>query len=76
MPDEQPLRDFYEFTDFAHFIKVYAMVNSLVRSGDDMTALLTGLARDQAANNVRYAEVTVSAREHRQLSLDLAPRLP
>ena len=24
----------------------------------------------------RYAEVTVSAREHRRLSLDLAPRLP
>lgn len=68
--DEQPLRDFYEFTDFTHFIKVYAMVNSLVRSGDDVTALLTGLARDQAVNNVKYAEVTVTPTSHLDIGIE------
>jgi aminodeoxyfutalosine deaminase len=62
--EEQALREFYEFTDFAHFIDVYVTVNSLVRSGDDIVTLLLGLARDQAANNVRYAEVTVTPTSH------------
>ncbi|WP_132124484.1 adenosine deaminase [Actinocrispum wychmicini] len=68
--DEQALRDFYEFTDFAHFIKVYAAVNSLVSSGEDVTALLVGLARDQAANNVKYAEVTVTATSHLDVGIE------
>jgi aminodeoxyfutalosine deaminase len=62
--DEPTLREFYEFTDFAHFAKVYKAVNSLVRTGADVTALLVGLARDQAENNVRYAEVTVTPTSH------------
>ncbi|MET0235550.1 MAG: adenosine deaminase [Kibdelosporangium sp.] len=62
--DEQALRDFYEFTGFAHFIEVYIKVNSLVRTGQDIVALLLGLARDQAAGNVRYAEVTVTPTSH------------
>jgi aminodeoxyfutalosine deaminase len=62
--DEGELRSFYEFTDFSHFIDVYLAVNSLVTSGEDVTALLVGLARDQAACNVRYSEVTVTPTAH------------
>jgi aminodeoxyfutalosine deaminase len=62
--DRPALRSFYEFTDFAHFIEVYIKVNSLVRSGPDVTALVTGLAADLARVNVRYAEVTVTAVSH------------
>lgn len=62
--EEQALRDFYEFRDFAHFIDNYIQVNALVRSGEDVLALLLGLARDQAASNIRYSEVTVTPTAH------------
>jgi aminodeoxyfutalosine deaminase len=68
--DEQALRDFYEFTDFAHFIEVYIKVNSLVRTRQDVVALLLGLARDQAASNVRYAEVTVTPTAHLNVGIE------
>ncbi|MET0133192.1 MAG: adenosine deaminase [Kibdelosporangium sp.] len=68
--DEQALHDFYEFTDFAHFIEVYFSVNSLVRTGEDVTALLLGLARDQAGNNVRYSEVTVTPTSHLAMGIE------
>lgn len=71
VPTEEPrLRDFYEFTDFAHFIEVYIKVNSLVRTKEDIVALLLGLARDQAANNVRYAEVTVTPTSHLRVGIE------
>ncbi|WP_083751950.1 adenosine deaminase [Saccharothrix sp. ALI-22-I] len=69
--DEAELRRFYEFTDFGHFIDVYAAVNDLVTTGDDVAALVLGLAGEQARRNVRYAEVTVSATSH--LRAGIAP---
>ncbi|MDO9380089.1 MAG: adenosine deaminase [Nocardioidaceae bacterium] len=62
--DEAALRAFYEFTDFAHFIEVYIAVNSLVRGPEDVEALVVGAARDLAAQNVRYAELTVTPDSH------------
>jgi aminodeoxyfutalosine deaminase len=58
------LTAFYQFTDFVHFIEVYIAVNRLVRSPDDVRALVTGLARDLAAQHVHYAEVTVTPYSH------------
>jgi aminodeoxyfutalosine deaminase len=55
---------FYEFRDFPHFIEVYAQVALLVRTTDDIVALIVGLARDAAASNVRYAEVSVTPVAH------------
>ena len=46
--DEQGLRDFYQFTDFAHFIDVYISVNELVRTDGDVRDLVIGLGRDLA----------------------------
>ncbi|TWP49063.1 adenosine deaminase [Lentzea tibetensis] len=67
--DETELRKFYEFTDFDHFVDVYVKVNSLMLSGEDVSTLITGLAEDLAFNNVRYAEVTVSAVSHIQMGV-------
>ncbi|HEX4724134.1 MAG TPA: adenosine deaminase, partial [Pseudonocardiaceae bacterium] len=61
-PDE--LIRFYAFRDFPHFLDVYRLVALLVRTPDDIVALIAGLARDAAASNVRYAEVTVTALAH------------
>lgn len=62
--DADALARFYEFTDFPHFINVYAKVDGLVRDAADVRTLLLGLARDAAQSNVRYAEVTVTAAMH------------
>jgi aminodeoxyfutalosine deaminase len=63
------LRDFYAFTDFAHFIEVYISVNRLVRTAEDVKALVTGLGRDLALTQVRYAEVTVTPDSHLQMGI-------
>ncbi|GAA1943763.1 adenosine deaminase [Amycolatopsis minnesotensis] len=58
------LAEFYTFRDFDHFLKVYWAVQSLITGRDDVHTLVTGLARDLAAQNVRYAEVTVTPYNH------------
>jgi aminodeoxyfutalosine deaminase len=68
--EREQLRAFYEFTDFAHFIEVYVKVTRLVVTGADITALVLGLARDLAANQVRYAEVTVTPVPHVMLGIE------
>jgi aminodeoxyfutalosine deaminase len=55
-PDE--LRAFYSFRDFAHFIEVYLAVVDLVREPEDVRLLTYEIARDMAAQQVRYAELT------------------
>jgi aminodeoxyfutalosine deaminase len=62
--EAEQLRRFYTFTDFAHFIDVYMTVNRLVRTADDVAALVTGLGQDLAQVQVRYAEVTVTPDSH------------
>jgi len=62
--DEEALRAFYEFTDFAHFIEVYIAVNSLVRTGADIESLVVGIAADMADQQIRYAEVTATPDSH------------
>jgi len=54
---EEELRKFYEFRDFAHFIDVYQAVSGLITEPEDIADLVRGVARDLAAQNVRYAEM-------------------
>lgn len=58
--DPALLADFFTFTDFAHFVDVYLSVVDLIRTADDVNALTYGVARDMAAQNIRYAELTLS----------------
>jgi aminodeoxyfutalosine deaminase len=62
--EAEELAKFYRFTDFQHFIQNYILVDSMVRTADDVRAIVLGLARDAAASNVRYAEVTVTVSMH------------
>ncbi|MEW2359402.1 adenosine deaminase [Spirillospora sp. NPDC029432] len=66
---ERELRDFYAFRDFPHFAEVYMAVNSLVRDPEDVATLVLGVARDLAAQNVRYAELTVTPHAHRLVGM-------
>ncbi len=56
--DPDALRAFYEFRDFDHFIEVYLAVVGLIRTPEDIRYLTYEVARDLAAQQVRYAELT------------------
>lgn len=58
------LAEFFTFRDFPHFLRNYLAVTSLVRDARDIHTLVTGLAADLAAQNARYAEVTVTPYNH------------
>lgn len=58
--DPEALATFYEFTDFDHFLRVYAAVSRLLTTPEDVYRLTVGNLADLAAQHVRYAEVTVT----------------
>ncbi|MFN2517478.1 MAG: adenosine deaminase [Jatrophihabitantaceae bacterium] len=58
--DPALLVDYFTFTDFAHFVEVYLSVVDLIRDPADVWTLTYEIARDLAAQNVRYAELTLT----------------
>jgi aminodeoxyfutalosine deaminase len=54
------LREFYAFRDFPHFIDVYEAVSELLREPADIADLVRGIARELAAEHVRYVELQVA----------------
>ena len=56
--DEEGLRDFYRFRDFAHFIEVYNIITGCLRTPDDYCLIAYEFGSDCARQNIRYAEVT------------------
>lgn len=58
--DLDALREFYRFRDFAHFVEVYLAVVDLIREPEDVRLLTFEVAREMTAQNVRYAELTLT----------------
>jgi aminodeoxyfutalosine deaminase len=58
--DLDALREFYTFRDFGHFIEVYLAVVDLLREPEDIRLLTYEVACDMAAQNIRYAELTLT----------------
>ncbi len=56
--DEDGLREFYRFRDFAHFVEVYVAVSNCLRTPDDYRLIAYQFGCDLARQNVRYAEAT------------------
>lgn len=57
--DPEALSEFFQFSDFAHFIEVYLTVVDLVRTPEDVRTLTYEVAREMAqGQNLRYAELT------------------
>jgi aminodeoxyfutalosine deaminase len=48
------LREFYEFSDFPHFITVYEAVSKLVSEPEDIADLVRGIGRNLAAQRIGY----------------------
>jgi adenosine deaminase len=58
--DHEALARYFTFTDFAHFIEVYLSVADLIRGPADVWTLTHQVGVDLAAQQVRYAEVTIT----------------
>ncbi|HZD72113.1 MAG TPA: adenosine deaminase [Actinomycetes bacterium] len=61
---EEGLRELYRFRDFAHFLEVYLLICRHLRSAEDFALITRELGASLAAQNVRYAEVTVTPMGH------------
>jgi aminodeoxyfutalosine deaminase len=73
--DPELLADYFTFTDFRHFIELYLNVVDLIRTPEDIRDLTYGVARDMAAQNIRYAELTCTPRSHMRRGIDGAAYL-
>lgn len=51
----------YEFRDFDHFLEIYRLSVGCMRTADDFAFMLDRFMANQAAQNVRYCEVFLSA---------------
>ncbi|MBI1881135.1 MAG: adenosine deaminase [Chloroflexi bacterium] len=58
------LRAWYTFTDFPLFIEVYLAVSACLRTPDDIELIAREFLAGQAAQNIRYSEVTYTAYTH------------
>ena len=58
--DPEALRDFFVFDGFPHFIRNYLAVVDLIRTAEDVRLLTYEVAADMAAQQIRYAELTVT----------------
>lgn len=61
---EEGLRSRYRFSDFQAFIDMYLAVSSCLRTPDDFRLATSEVAREMAAQNIRYAEVTFTPMTH------------
>jgi adenosine deaminase len=58
------LRQQYQFTSFNDFLRLYLALSRCLMDAEDFTTITVDLARELAAQNVRYAEVTVTPMTH------------
>ncbi len=58
--DLDALRRYFVFDDFAHFIQIYLSVVELIKTAEDVRLLTYEVAAEMAAQQIRYAELTVT----------------
>ncbi len=60
VPDLSALQKRFQYRDFPHFLETWVWKNQFIREYDDYTLIAEDVARDLAAQQVRYAEVFFS----------------
>jgi aminodeoxyfutalosine deaminase len=56
--DVAGLREWYRFRDFNHFIEIYSKIATCLRTAEDIELVTRQFLEGQAAQNIRYSEVT------------------
>lgn len=60
------LRQWYAFRDFPHFVQVYIATSRCIHTAEDIELIARDFLAGQAAQNIRYSEVTYTAYTHYQ----------
>ncbi|MFN8374133.1 MAG: adenosine deaminase [Anaerolineae bacterium] len=58
------LRAWYSFTDFPHFVQIYVKISECLQTADDIEFMAREFLKGQAAQNIRYSEVTYTPYTH------------
>jgi|HigsolmetaAR202D_1030399.scaffolds.fasta_scaffold06631_6 adenosine deaminase len=58
------VRDWYRFTDFAHFVDIYLAISSCLRTVDDIELVTREFLVGQAAQSIYYTEITYTPFTH------------
>ncbi|MFN2152136.1 MAG: adenosine deaminase [Anaerolineales bacterium] len=64
------LQQWFQFSDFNHFIDVYIVILELIRTPEDFALLAYRCGEDMAAQNIRYREVTVTPFGHTDMQAE------
>ena len=56
--DLDGLREWFTFRNFNHFIEIYLTISSCLKTSDDIELITRDFLMGQAAQNIRYSEVT------------------
>lgn len=59
--DIEGLRRFYHFTSFPHFVEIYVLISSCLRTPDDIELITREFLAGQAEQNIVHSEVTYTA---------------
>jgi len=62
------LRQWYTFTNFAHFIEIYLTISSCICSAEDIELIAREFLRGQASQNIQHSEVTFTPYTHFSLN--------
>ncbi len=58
------IREWYTFTDFPHFVRIYIQISDCMCTPDDIELLTREFLIGQAAQNIRYTEATYTPYTH------------
>lgn len=72
VPDLQALTTRFQYRDFPHFIDTWVWKNRFIRTTADFTRIATAVARDLAAQHIRYAEAHYSPTDFARHGLGIA----
>ncbi len=62
----QGLQDWYQFTDFAHFIEIYFAICNCIRTPQDFELIATEFLKQRFEQNIKYSEVVFTPYTHRE----------
>lgn len=64
--NENDIRTWYQFKDFAHFITIYEKISKCIQTIDDIEFVVREFLKEQARQNIRYTEATWTPFTHYQ----------
>ncbi len=62
----QGLRDWYQFSDFAHFVEIYFAICNCIRTPDDFELITAEFLKQRFEQNIKYSEVIFTPHTHHE----------